>query len=83
MSFLLRLEYKVGFKVIFDAVKTILWEQPVNFLRSLVIGFIIGVFLLLVVQHLVLSPMGLPNLLKAPDKFGTGIPDGIIASKGE
>ncbi len=73
---------KMGFKVIFDAIKTILWEQPINFLRSLIIGFIIGVFPAVGgATSCVVSYGFAKSFSKHPNKFGTGIPDGIIASE--
>jgi putative tricarboxylic transport membrane protein len=73
---------KMGFKVIFDASKTILWDQPINFLRSLAIGFILGVFPAVGgATSCVVSYGFAKSFSKHPEKFGTGIPDGIIASE--
>ena len=73
---------KMGIKVFMDAVKTILFEQPINFIRSMLIGFIIGVFPAVGgATSCVVSYGFAKSSSKHPEKFGTGIPDGIIASE--
>lgn len=72
---------KMGFKIAAEAVKHI-FSQPINFIRSLVVGFVIGVFPAVGGATSSVLAYGLAkSYSKHPEKFGTGIPDGIIASE--
>lgn len=72
---------KMGFQILRDSIRTI-FSQPINFIRSLVIGFIIGVFPGVGgATSSVLAYGVAKSYSKHPEKFGTGIPDGVIASE--
>lgn len=72
---------RMGFDTIKEAAKEI-FQQPVNFVRSLVVGFAVGVFPAVGGATSSVLSYGLAkSYSKHPEKFGTGIPDGIIASE--
>ncbi|WP_448376945.1 tripartite tricarboxylate transporter permease [Fervidobacterium sp.] len=72
---------KMGINTIADAVK-IIFTQPVNFIRSLIVGFVIGVFPGVGGATSSVLAYGLAkSYSKQPERFGTGIPDGVIASE--
>lgn len=72
---------KMGFQILRDSIRTI-FSQPINFIRSFVIGFIIGVFPGVGgATSSVLAYGVAKSYSKHPEKFGTGIPDGVIASE--
>jgi putative tricarboxylic transport membrane protein len=72
---------RMGFKVVLESTKLI-FSQPINFIRSLIIGFIIGVFPGVGGATSSVIAYGLAkSYSKHPEKFGTGIPDGVIASE--
>ncbi|GAB4319486.1 tripartite tricarboxylate transporter permease [Pseudothermotoga elfii] len=71
----------MGFKAIKEATAIIL-RQPLNVLRSIAVGFAIGVFPAVGAATSSVIAYGLAKSgSKHPDKFGTGIPDGVIASE--
>ncbi|AMW32018.1 tripartite tricarboxylate transporter permease [Fervidobacterium islandicum] len=72
---------RMGFKLVLESTKVI-FSQPINFIRSLIIGFIIGVFPGVGGATSSVVAYGLAkSYSKHPEKFGTGIPDGVIASE--
>lgn len=72
---------KMGFSAVMEGIK-IVFSQPVNFIRSLIVGFVIGVFPGVGGATSSVLAYGLAkSYSKHPDKFGTGIPDGVIASE--
>lgn len=72
---------RMGFRVAWEALRIIV-SQPINFIRSLVVGFVIGVFPAVGGATSSVLAYGLAkSYSKQPDKFGTGVPDGIIASE--
>ncbi|MDI6851914.1 MAG: tripartite tricarboxylate transporter permease [bacterium] len=71
----------MGFSVVKEALR-IIFQQPINFLRSLIVGFSIGVFPAVGGATSSVIAYGLAKSgSKNREKFGTGIPDGIIASE--
>lgn len=72
---------RMGFKIIHEALN-IIFRQPINFIRSLIVGFAIGVFPAVGGATSSVLAYGLAkSYSKHPEKFGTGLPDGIIASE--
>ncbi|AEH50866.1 protein of unknown function DUF112 transmembrane [Pseudothermotoga thermarum DSM 5069] len=71
----------MGLKAVSWALKEIL-RQPANFIRSMIVGFVTGVFPGVGGATSSVLAYGLAkSSSKHPEKFGTGIPDGIIASE--
>lgn len=71
----------MGLKAVINAIKIII-SQFTNYLRSLIIGFAIGVFPGVGGATSSVLAWGVAkSSSKHPEKFGTGIPDGIIASE--
>ncbi|KAF2958809.1 hypothetical protein AS159_03810 [Thermotoga sp. Ku-13t] len=72
---------KMGFKAVAEAVRLI-FSQPVNYVRSLVIGFVIGVFPGVGGATSSVVAYGLARSgSKHPEEFGKGNPEGVIASE--
>lgn len=71
----------MGFRAVAEALRIII-KQPLNFVRSLIVGFVIGVFPGVGGATSCVIAYGMAkSSSKHPEKFGTGIPDGIIASE--
>ncbi len=71
----------MGMEAVSWALKEIL-RQPLNFIRSMIVGFVIGVFPGVGGATSSVLAYGLAkSSSKHPEKFGTGIPDGVIASE--
>lgn len=72
---------KMGFKAVAEAVRLI-FSQPVNYVRSLAIGFVIGVFPGVGGATSSVVAYGLARSgSKHPEEFGKGNPEGVIASE--
>lgn len=72
---------KMGFKAVVEAIRLI-FSQPVNYVRSLVIGFVIGVFPGVGGATSSVVAYGLARSgSKHPEEFGKGNPEGVIASE--
>ncbi len=72
---------KMGFKAVAEAVRLI-FSQPVNYVRSLIIGFVIGVFPGVGGATSSVVAYGLARSgSKHPEEFGKGNPEGVIASE--
>lgn len=72
---------KMGFKAVAEAARLI-FSQPVNYVRSLIVGFVIGVFPGVGGATSSVVAYGLAKSgSKHPEQFGQGNPEGVIASE--
>ncbi len=72
---------KMGFKAVLEALR-LLFSQPVNYIRSLIVGFVIGIFPGVGGATSSVVAYGLAkSASKHPEEFGKGVPDGVIASE--